>query len=158
GTGIYNIYAIQRPKNGQFSKERQRGALGRLQSVQANSDSMKALQAGDLRLVIFGGEALEPRTLKPWFQRHGDQLPQLVNMYGITETTVHVTYRPLSIEDCQRSTNRSPIGSAIPDLKMLVLDKYLNPLPVGMVGELYIGGDGLARGYLNRPDLTAEVF
>ncbi|HEY7124285.1 MAG TPA: amino acid adenylation domain-containing protein [Ktedonobacterales bacterium] len=111
----------------------------------------------DLRLVIFGGEALELQSLRPWFERHGDQSPQLVNMYGITETTVHVTYRLLAQADLDTSA-ASPIGIPIPDLQMYVLDAYLQPVPIGVPGELYVGGAGLARGYLNRPDLTAARF
>ena len=111
-----------------------------------------------LRLVIFGGEALDPQELVPWFARYGDEMPQLVNMYGITETTVHVTYRPLSAADAQRA-GRSVIGARIPDLALYVLDPLsLQPLPPGVPGELYVGGAGLARGYLGRPDLTAERF
>ncbi|MBV9791223.1 MAG: amino acid adenylation domain-containing protein, partial [Chloroflexi bacterium] len=109
-----------------------------------------------LRLVIFGGEALDLQSLEPWFARHGDRRPQLVNMYGITETTVHVTYRPLRIADLQQSA--SVIGGAIPDLEVYLLDAHLNPVPVGVPGEIYVGGAGLARGYLLRPALTAERF
>ena len=65
-----------------------------------------------LRFVVFGGEALQPSALRPWFEGFGDGGPTLVNMYGITETTVHVTYRPLSAADCAR--DRSPIGIADP--------------------------------------------
>ncbi len=108
-----------------------------------------------LRLVIFGGEALELNSLKPWFERHGDERPQLVNMYGITETTVHVTYRPLRIADVG---SHSVIGRALPDLNLYVLDERQRLLPVGVAGELYVGGAGLGRGYLNRPELTAERF
>ncbi|MEH1889739.1 MAG: amino acid adenylation domain-containing protein [Nostoc sp.] len=110
----------------------------------------------NLRLVIFGGEALELKSLQPWFERHGDQLPQLVNMYGITETTVHVTYRPLSKADLKDTA--SVIGRPIPDLQVYVLDEYLQPMPIGVAGEMYIGGAGVARGYLNRPELTAQRF
>ena len=109
-----------------------------------------------LRLVIFGGEALELQSLKPWFERHGDRSPQLVNMYGITETTVHVTYRPLSLADLNGPG--SVIGCAIPDLQLYILDKNRQLVPVGIPGEMYVGGAGVARGYLNRPDLTAERF
>ena len=109
-----------------------------------------------LRLVIFGGEPLVLPTLQPWFERHGDQLPQLVNMYGITETTVHVTYQPLTIADLNR--RGSIIGSPIPDLQVYILDKHLQPVPRGARGEMYIGGAGVVRGYLNRPELTAERF
>ncbi|MEH1773540.1 amino acid adenylation domain-containing protein [Nostoc sp.] len=110
----------------------------------------------NLRLVIFGGEALELKSLQPWFERHGDQLPQLVNMYGITETTVHVTYRPLSKTDLNGTA--SVIGRPIPDLQVYVLDEYLQPMPIGVPGEMYVGGAGVARGYLNRPELTAQRF
>jgi amino acid adenylation domain-containing protein len=110
-----------------------------------------------LRLVIFGGEALEPQTLKPWFERHGDKEPQLVNMYGITETTVHVTYRPLTSADATDSSG-SQIGGPIPDLQVYVLGEDLQLLPRSVPGELYVGGAGLARNYLKRPELTAERF
>ena len=110
----------------------------------------------NLRLVIFGGEALEIKSLQPWFERHGDQMPQLVNMYGITETTVHVTYRPLSKADLNHTA--SVIGRPIPDLQVYVLDEYFQPVPIGVPGEMYVGGEGVTRGYLNRPELTAERF
>ncbi|MGI8502515.1 MAG: amino acid adenylation domain-containing protein [Hassallia sp.] len=110
----------------------------------------------NLRLVIFGGEALELQSLKPWFERHGDQFPQLVNMYGITETTVHVTYRPLTVDDL--NTKGSVIGSPIPDLKLYILDQNLQPVPIGVPGEMYVGGAGVTQGYLNRPELTDERF
>lgn len=110
-----------------------------------------------LRYVIFGGEALEPAALRPWLLRHGDERPRLVNMYGITETTVHVTYRPLGLADTATG-KRSPIGVPIPDLQLYVLDQHLQPVPEGVPGELFVGGAGLARGYLNRPELTAERF
>jgi amino acid adenylation domain-containing protein len=109
-----------------------------------------------LRLVIFGGEALEINSLQPWFQRHGDQCPQLVNMYGITETTVHVTYRPLSMTDLDSTA--SVIGRPIPDLQVYLLDQYLQLVPVGVPGEMYVGGAGVTKGYLNRPELTTERF
>ncbi|HYO13129.1 MAG TPA: amino acid adenylation domain-containing protein, partial [Thermoanaerobaculia bacterium] len=112
---------------------------------------------GDLRLVVFGGEALEPASLSPWFDRYGDRRPLLVNMYGITETTVHVTYRPLSREDLAEA-GRSPIGVPIPDLAVHVLDRHGNLQPAGAAGEMYVAGAGLARGYLGRPELTAERF
>jgi amino acid adenylation domain-containing protein len=110
-----------------------------------------------LRYVVFGGEALEPSTLGPWFARNADRRPRLVNMYGITETTVHVTYRPLVAADAERA-GASPIGRRIPDLKTYVLDRRGEPAPTGVAGELYVGGAGVARGYLDRPELTAERF
>ncbi|CAJ5180333.1 non-ribosomal peptide synthetase [Burkholderia pseudomallei] len=109
-----------------------------------------------LRYVIFGGEALEPRTLASWYARHGERT-QLVNMYGITETTVHVTYYALRAEDAMR-LGASPIGVRIPDLQLYVLDARREPVPMGVTGELYVGGAGVARGYLNRPELTRERF
>jgi len=108
-----------------------------------------------LRFVIFGGEALEMQSLMPWFKRHGDQVPKLVNMYGITETTVHVTYRPLSVND---TAGGSVIGHPIPDLQLYLLDQHRQPVPIGVPGEMYVGGAGVARGYLNRPELTDERF
>jgi arthrofactin-type cyclic lipopeptide synthetase B len=110
-----------------------------------------------LRQVIFGGEALEPGLLKPWYARAINAGTQLVNMYGITETTVHVTYRALEAADAQL-VGVSPIGVRIPDLQLYVLDKHREPLPFGVVGELYVGGAGVARGYLNRDALNAERF
>lgn len=108
-----------------------------------------------LRLVIFGGEALNFQSLEPWFRRHGDQRPQLVNMYGITETTVHVTYRRISRADTSGS---SVIGVPIPDLQIHLLDPERHPVPRGQPGEIYVGGAGVARGYLNRPELTSQKF
>ncbi|MCP4660259.1 MAG: amino acid adenylation domain-containing protein, partial [bacterium] len=110
-----------------------------------------------LRWVIFGGEALELTSLIPWFARHGDRRPRLVNMYGITETTVHVTYRPISETEARR-VRGSLIGRQIPDLRLYVLDPRRRPVPVAVPGELCVGGAGLARGYLGRPGLTAERF
>jgi len=110
-----------------------------------------------LRWVVFGGEALEPASLRGWFERHGDEQPRLVNMYGITETTVHVTYREVTAEDAAAGGS-SPIGVAIPDLRTYLLDAHGRPVPVGIGGELHVGGGGVARGYLGRPALTAERF
>ncbi|GLV53931.1 hypothetical protein KDH_07820 [Dictyobacter sp. S3.2.2.5] len=110
-----------------------------------------------LRLVIFGGEALELQSLRPWFAIHGDQQPQLVNMYGITETTVHVTYRPIQEKDLDSNCG-SVIGQPISDLQVIIMDQYRQPTPIGVAGEMYVGGAGIARGYLNRPELTAQRF
>ncbi|MEP7008816.1 MAG: non-ribosomal peptide synthase/polyketide synthase [Acidobacteriota bacterium] len=108
-----------------------------------------------LRTVVFGGEALDLGALAPWFGRHPEDRPRLVNMYGITETTVHVTYRPLGKADVGSA---SVIGEAIPDLALRLLDARGDLVPVGVPGEIHVVGDGLARGYLARPDLTAERF
>ncbi len=108
-----------------------------------------------LRHIIFGGEALEMASLRPWFDRFGDASPRLINMYGITETTVHVTYRHITAADL---TSGSVIGEPIPDLTLHILDPYLQPQPIGIPGELFVGGPGLAVGYLNRSELTSERF
>ncbi|WP_197073076.1 non-ribosomal peptide synthetase [Paenibacillus sp. FSL R5-0912] len=110
-----------------------------------------------LRYVIFGGEALDLQSLRPWFERHGDKEPALVNMYGITETTVHVTYRPVVMADTEFATG-SYIGEPIPDLQIYLLDDYRNLVPPGVHGEIYVGGAGVSKGYFNRPELTAERF
>ena len=110
-----------------------------------------------LRYIIFGGEALDPARLEDWYGLHPDNGPVLVNMYGITETTVHVTYQPLDRERA-RNAGGSLIGRNIPDLRIYVLDERLEPVPVGVTGEMFVAGAGLARGYLKRPALTAERF
>ena len=110
-----------------------------------------------LRTVIIAGAALDFATLRPWFDRHGDTTPRLINMYGITETTVFVTYRPITFAELDTLAG-SPIGEAIPDLDLYILDEALAPCPVGVTGEICVGGDGVARGYLRRPELTAERF
>ncbi|HET8706873.1 MAG TPA: non-ribosomal peptide synthetase, partial [Pseudomonadales bacterium] len=109
-----------------------------------------------LRYVVFGGEALDFAALQTWQKQHALDCPQLINMYGITETTVHVTYYRVTADDLKGRA--SIIGRPIPDLPVYVLDQNLNPLPVGVPGELHVGGAGLAYGYLNRPELTDERF
>ncbi|MET0236593.1 MAG: amino acid adenylation domain-containing protein, partial [Kibdelosporangium sp.] len=110
-----------------------------------------------LRYVIFGGEALELWRLSGWFSRHGEDSPRLVNMYGITETTVHVTGHVLDAASAASGAG-SLIGTAIPDLRVHVLDAALRPTPPGVPGEMYVGGAGVALGYLNRSELTAQRF
>jgi amino acid adenylation domain-containing protein len=110
-----------------------------------------------LRLVVFGGEALEMGSLRGWMNRHEGNGPRLVNMYGITETTVHVTYAEVTREEVE-SGGASRIGVGLSDLSVYVLDEWGELVGVGMKGELYIGGAGVARGYLQRPELTAERF
>ncbi|MEL5298650.1 amino acid adenylation domain-containing protein [Serratia nevei] len=121
--------------------------------IQAQAHSEARQQ---LREIVFGGEMLKPCDLAPWFARPENRQTRLINMYGITETTVHVTYRPLSAQDTAITT--SPIGSRIPDLRLYLLGADGEPVPMGAIGELYVGGEGVARGYLNRPELTAERF
>ena len=107
-----------------------------------------------LRYVIFGGEALKPGKLKGWPEKYPHC--RLINMYGITETTVHVTYKVITQKEID--SNTSNIGQPIPTLSLLVLDKDMQLVPQGVAGELCVGGAGLARGYLKRPALTAERF
>jgi amino acid adenylation domain-containing protein len=125
------------------------------QLIQADAALPKAALA--LRYVIFGGEALEFQSLRLWFERHGDRRPQCVNMYGITETTVHVTYRPVRLDDLENNSG-SNIGIPIPDLQVYVVNPHGLRVPAGETGEMLVGGLGVARGYLNRPDLTEARF
>ncbi|AYF73655.1 amino acid adenylation domain-containing protein [Nocardia yunnanensis] len=120
------------------------------QLITADAESESELA---LRYVIFGGEALEPQRLAGWFDRH-PQAPALINMYGITETTVHVSYRPIGPD----TGSASVIGGALPGLTVRVLDSRLRPVPIGVPGEIYVSGGQLARGYLDRPGLTAGRF
>ncbi|MGV8871023.1 MAG: amino acid adenylation domain-containing protein [Rhodococcus sp. (in: high G+C Gram-positive bacteria)] len=113
-----------------------------------------------LRYIFFGGEALDLRRLSDWFDRRGDGTgdsagPTLVNMYGITETTVHVTTRSLSSRDVM---SPSLIGAPIAGLRLYVLDRRLRPVPLGVAGEVYVGGGQLARGYIGRPGMSAIRF
>lgn len=110
-----------------------------------------------LRYVIFGGEALDPGDLRHWFERRGDSKPRLINMYGITETTVHVTGRFLRQSDAAAG-GRSWIGRQIDDLDFYVLGDSLQMSPEGVRGEIFVGGAGVTRGYLNDAALTAERF
>ncbi|MER6628659.1 amino acid adenylation domain-containing protein [Streptomyces sp. NPDC000987] len=109
-----------------------------------------------LRTVVFGGDAFDVRDYRDWFTAPGPR-PALVNMYGITETTVHVTIRTITEEDVD-GTVRSPIGRPLAGQHGYVLDPWGRLVPHGSVGELYVSGGGVARGYRNRPELTAERF
>ncbi|MEU8778365.1 amino acid adenylation domain-containing protein [Streptomyces sp. NPDC048606] len=111
-----------------------------------------------LRRIVFGGEALDLDRLRDWVDRHGTASPELVNMYGITETTVHVTHRVLTDEDFARDTGTSPIGGPIPGLVTHLLDERLRPVPPGRTGAVYVAGAQVSLGYLGRPALTAGRF
>ncbi|MGW8955692.1 amino acid adenylation domain-containing protein [Streptomyces sp. NPDC055709] len=110
-----------------------------------------------LRYVIFGGEALRFADLIQWAQRYGDSRPQLINMYGITETTVHVSFRRVFMEDI-RHEDRSLIGKPLPDLECLITDQEGNLVPYGVPGELLVAGPGLAKGYIGNPELTDRRY
>jgi amino acid adenylation domain-containing protein len=122
----------------------------------SNPEFADPANTASLRYVIFGGEALYPSTLRPWMEQRGDEHPRLVNMYGITETTVHVTYRPLRMQDLDSPA--SAIGIPIPDLQVLLLDEALQPVAPGESGEVFVGGAGVCLGYLQRPELNAQRF
>jgi len=114
----------------------------------------KASDTIAIRYIIFGGAKLIPSTLREWKNRF--PATQLINMYGITETTVHVTYK--EIDEAAIEAGISNVGKPIPTLRCYILDETLSPSPIGVVGEIYVAGDGLARGYLNNPGLTNERF
>ncbi|MFJ1865093.1 amino acid adenylation domain-containing protein [Streptomyces sp. NPDC088097] len=126
------------------------------QFIEADRHAGEPLTA--LRRVIFGGEALDLGRLRGWVERHGTSSTELVNMYGITETTVHVTHRVLTDEDFGPGDDVSPIGGPIPGLITHLLDDRLRPVPPGRVGAIYVAGDQVALGYLGRPGLTAGRF
>ncbi|WP_042859301.1 non-ribosomal peptide synthetase [Dickeya sp. NCPPB 3274] len=121
------------------------------------ADSQAPGRCDSLRYIVLGGEALEPASLRAWFDKYGDDQPEIINMYGITETTVHVTWRKITQADAQQG-GKSPIGVALDDLRIYLLDAQRNLVPLGAIGEMYVGGAGVARGYLHRPELTAERF
>ncbi len=125
--------------------------------VAAHRDAEDPPSLDRLRTVIFGGEALDVSTVGPWLETLGPGGFEPVNMYGITETTVHVSYRPVTHEDLVHP-QISPIGVPIPDLGIHLLDDRGHAVPVGVPGEIYVAGEGLARGYLARPTLTAQRF
>ena len=137
----------------------------------ADTYSRRNYLEGHLRYIIFGGEALKPSHLSLWWQKGGAQLQtKLVNMYGITETCVHVTFKVVdppkaSTESAATSPSKNTagtsvitIGKPIQDMAIYILDNNLKPVPIGVPGEIYVAGAGLAVGYLNRPELSNEKF
>src|SRR6185295_7062694 len=130
-------------------------AFRQLDAADATEPGKASLPA--LRTVIFGGEALDVSSFAGWFARHGDARPRLVNMFGITETCVHVTYREVTERDLHARVG-SPIGVPIDDLSLRVLDRRGQPTPIGVPGEICVGGAGAALGYLGRPELSAARF
>ncbi|NED63665.1 AMP-binding protein, partial [Streptomyces sp. SID10244] len=116
-------------------------AFYQLAAVDDGDDPMQTV-----RMVILGGEKLELARLKDWFIRHPTDRPELVNMYGITEITVHATFHVVGDDG-----DAAIIGEPLADLAVHVLDRYGHPVPHGVTGELFIAGPGLARGYLRQP-------
>lgn len=121
-----------------------------------NEDLSHDYKLKDLRYVGFVGESLKVSILRPWVEKYGVAQPQLVNLYGITETTVYTNYKFIEQKDIDKG--RDNIGWPLQDYSLFIMDEHLKWCPVGIVGEIYIGGRGLARGYLNRDDLTQEKF
>ncbi|MET8028148.1 amino acid adenylation domain-containing protein [Streptomyces avermitilis] len=123
--------------------------------------AFRSLVAADaelsLRAVVFAGEKLELSELRPWADRFGLDRIALVNMYGITETTVHTTYHRLTERDLDPRAGNA-VGHPLADLRVYLLDADRQLVPLGVPGEIHVGGPGVARGYLNRPELTAERF
>jgi amino acid adenylation domain-containing protein/thioester reductase-like protein len=109
-----------------------------------------------LRYVFFGGEKLEVEALSPWFSSRNAQMTQLINLYGITETTVHVTHTLITKDTL--TEHHSPIGRPLDDLAICLLDENQEMVPIGISGEIYVGGAGVARGYYQDPILTSNKF
>ncbi|MFK4011502.1 non-ribosomal peptide synthetase [Bacillus cereus] len=110
-----------------------------------------------LRYIIFGGETLYFEMLRPWFDKYGDKYPKVINMYGITETTVHVTYYEVLMNDLNNKAG-SIIGKPIPDLNVYIVNNDMQVQPIGVPGEIVIGGEGVTKGYYNKKSLTEERF
>jgi len=127
-------------------------AFNQLIHIDASSDK----RLDSLRKVIFGGEKLDFNIFSLWFEKYEDTSPELINMYGITETTVHVTYHTITKEDVTKG--QSLIGKPYDDLSCYILDENSNLVPQGLQGELHVAGAGLARGYLFQEELTNERF
>jgi amino acid adenylation domain-containing protein len=141
-----------------------RGVTVLSQTPSAFRSLVAAAGAGDervgrlsLRAVVFAGEKLEVPELAPWVERLGLDRPVLVNMYGITETTVHTTFHRV-VEGDLLAGSGNPIGRPLSDLRVYLLDGRGRLVPVGVPGEIHVAGPGVARGYLDRPGLTAERF
>ncbi|PTL74997.1 non-ribosomal peptide synthetase [Vitiosangium sp. GDMCC 1.1324] len=106
------------------------------------------------RYVLFGGEAADPQRLREVLRQGGNA--KLLNLYGPTENTTNSTWH--EVKEVPEGATSVPIGRPVSNSDAYVLNERLQPVPVGVAGELYVGGDGLALGYLNRPELTAEKF
>jgi amino acid adenylation domain-containing protein/thioester reductase-like protein len=112
---------------------------------------------GQLRLILVGGERVQPEIVTNWLQLAARQT-RLINVYGPTETTITATFFDLTDYQPMPLPINLPIGRSLSGRKAYIFDAALQPVPIGVAGELYIGGNGLARGYLNRPELTMEKF
>ena len=129
------------------------------QLIEMEKKSAQKRLNGHLRCVIFGGDKLEPAYLRDWLDIYSLADISLINMYGITETTVHVTYYSLTEEDIRSGGHLSPIGVPLPETTLYIFNERLRLVPIGVRGEIYVGGSGVSvRGYLNKPKLTGERF
>ncbi|ORA08534.1 hypothetical protein BST12_28315, partial [Mycobacterium angelicum] len=124
--------------------------------MRAERESTCSAADSALRLVVFAGERLRTSRLQGWYPGDRTQLPTLINMYGITEGTVHTTRRKLTTSDAARAA--SVIGGPLGNERLYVLDAGLRVVPTGVTGELYVAGAGLARGYRGQAGLTASRF
>ncbi|MGB5707045.1 MAG: amino acid adenylation domain-containing protein, partial [Arenicellales bacterium] len=125
------------------------------QWVQALNDQGAQDYPPELRLVIIGGDVIPSDSVCMWNNLGISQSAELLNAYGPTEATITTTtYR---VKDDQK-LDVVPIGRPLPGRSVYILDRHLQPVPIGIVGELHIGGLALARGYINRPKLTTEKF
>ncbi|WP_201786361.1 non-ribosomal peptide synthetase, partial [Legionella pneumophila] len=120
--------------------------------LQGFLDSLESCECPTVHSVITSGEALTASLVSQFKQKLSKT--KLYNLYGPTEASIDVTYYDCS----EKTTVLVPIGKPIWNIKLYILDSHLQPVPIGVIGELYLGGEGLARGYLNRPELTAERF
>ncbi|MGE5409517.1 MAG: amino acid adenylation domain-containing protein, partial [Clostridiales bacterium] len=128
-----------------------------LSESRKSDDAEEELISNTLRVVVLGGERLTTESYMLWRSLKGSSKIRLINTYGPTETTVISTYYELNEKEYGKG-EKIPIGRAIDNTRLYVLDKEMNLLPIGITGELYIGGIGLSRGYMNNPSLTAEYF
>ncbi|MDQ0288809.1 non-ribosomal peptide synthetase [Oligosphaera ethanolica] len=122
----------------------------------AKIKGMDKLQS--IKTIIFGGDRLTPELLQPWLAAVPLQHTRLVNMYGITETTVHVSCHEMTAAEIANSRGLSPIGHPIPETEIWIVDRFGNLQPPGIAGEMWIAGTGVCLGYLNRPELNAKRF
>jgi amino acid adenylation domain-containing protein len=113
-------------------------------------------QLPGLRLVVLGGDVLDARMLRAWFDRHPESRCRVVNMFGITETTVHVTAQTITRHEAVIGSRC--VGRALPGWSVSVRDEYGRHVTCGAPGEIYVGGEGVALGYLDRPELTEQRF
>lgn len=111
-----------------------------------------------LRLVVFGGDSLACNRLRSWVDKFPTSRVRLVNMYGITETTVHVSYREVSEADTVNDSHLNLVGRPLPETRVWIVDRWGQLQPPGIAGEIVVGGSGVGMGYLNRPELTARKF